>query len=100
MHDDALVSSVHDLDLPHPPAPAAHVSRPWPAVSLTPQELKALSLYGSGMTSYSAARRMGVGEETLKTYIKRVRRKYAAHGVALESKIDLYRLTCDLGLLP
>ena len=69
-------------------------------MALTTQEIKALSLYGSGMTSYSAARRMGVGEETLKTYIKRVRRKYAAHGVALESKIDLYRLTCDLGLLP
>jgi DNA-binding CsgD family transcriptional regulator len=100
MSGDALVERSRDLDMSSEDRSPSPTGRAWPEVGLTTQELKALSLYGSGLTSYSAARRMGVGEETLKTYIKRIRRKYAAAGVPLESKIDLYRLTCDLGLLP
>lgn len=55
------------------------------------QELRALSLFASGQTIKEVASTMGTTEETVKSYIKRARRKYRHVGIDLSSKILLRR---------
>jgi DNA-binding NarL/FixJ family response regulator len=45
---------------------------------LSPQELQALYLYGTGSTLAATARRMGIAIPTVRTYLDRVRAKWAA----------------------
>jgi len=67
---------------------------------LSPQETRALQLYATGMPLKSVARRMGLGEETVKQYIGRVREKYARAGRAAPTKIELYHRAVEDGHLP
>lgn len=71
----------------------------FPVVYLTRQERQALSLYASGLTMYSVARRMDIQPSSAATYIKRIRKKYAAAGLSLPSKVDLHRAAKELGLI-
>lgn len=55
------------------------------------QELRAIMLYASGRSIREVAGDMGTTEETVKSYIKRGRRKYREIGVDLGTKILLRR---------
>lgn len=63
----------------------------FPEVSLSARERIAFALYASGYTMSEVAARMEVGETSVQTYIKRVRRKYLDAGVHLANKVDLHR---------
>ena len=55
------------------------------------QELRAITLYASGRSIREVAGDMGTTEETVKSYIKRARRKYRDIGLDLGTKILLRR---------
>jgi DNA-binding NarL/FixJ family response regulator len=55
------------------------------------QELRAVMLYASGRSIREVAGDMGTTEETVKSYIKRGRRKYRDIGIDLGTKILLRR---------
>lgn len=55
------------------------------------QELRAIMLYASGRSIREVAGDMGTTEETVKSYIKRGRRKYRDIGIDLGTKILLRR---------
>ena len=67
---------------------------------LSPQETRALVLYASGLPMKSVARQLGVGHDTAKGYIDRVRDKYAECGRPAGTKVELYRQAMADGLLP
>jgi DNA-binding NarL/FixJ family response regulator len=56
---------------------------------LSPQELRALTLYVSGLPLKSVARQMGVHYETAKSYLDRVRYKYSQVGREARTKVEL-----------
>jgi len=55
------------------------------------REQKAVTLYASGRSMREVAEEMGTTEETIKSYIKRARRKYRAIGVDVGTKVLLRR---------
>lgn len=72
---------------------AADADRP----QLSDQEERALLLYASGLTLGAVAEALGVKPDTAKTYITRVKSKYAAAGRPVRSKVDLSRVAIDDG---
>ncbi|PWJ55108.1 DNA-binding response regulator, NarL/FixJ family, contains REC and HTH domains [Quadrisphaera granulorum] len=58
----------------------------------TQRELEVLTLYATGLPAKSVARRMDVGLETVKTYLKRLRQKSAAAGLRLDSRLEFAEL--------
>ncbi len=68
--------------------------------TLSPQETRALQLYATGMPLKSVARRMTIGEETVKQYLGRVREKYARVGRTATTKLELYHRAVEDGHLP
>ncbi|MFC5503526.1 response regulator transcription factor [Lysinimonas soli] len=84
---------------PHPwrplPAGAAPHARP----KLSPGELEAFKLYVAGLSTTEVAGRMNVQYETAKTYLRRVREKYAKIGRPASKKADLIRRAAEDGLL-
>lgn len=69
------------------------------APKLSEQERRVLVLYASGLPMKSVARRLDVGYETAKSYLGRVREKYAECGRDAHSKIDLRRRAVEDGLI-
>jgi two-component system, NarL family, uhpT operon response regulator UhpA len=69
------------------------------APKLSEQERRVLVLYASGLPMKSVARRLDVGYETAKSYLGRVREKYADCGRDARSKIDLRRRAVEDGLI-
>ena len=69
------------------------------APTLSPQELRALVLYASGLPMKSVARRLGVSTHTAKGYIDRVREKYTHAGRVARTKLELHRRAVEDGLL-
>ncbi|MFI7586123.1 response regulator [Spongisporangium articulatum] len=69
------------------------------APALSPQERRALTLYASGLPLKSVARQLDISMETAKTYLARVRDKYAAAGREARTKIALHRRAVEDGLL-
>jgi two-component system uhpT operon response regulator UhpA len=69
------------------------------APALSPQELRALTLYASGLPMKSVARRIGVTPHTAKSYIDRVREKYADLGRGARTKLELHLRAVEDGLL-
>lgn len=67
---------------------------------LSQQETRALQLYATGLPMKSVARRMAIGEETVRQYLRRVRQKYADAGRAAPSKLELYYRAVEDGHLP
>jgi DNA-binding NarL/FixJ family response regulator len=67
---------------------------------LSPQELRTLQMYAGGMPLKSVARRLGIGEGTVKSYVDRIREKYQKVGREAPTKIDLYHRAVEDGHLP
>ena len=79
----------------------ALLAAPRPArPDLSPQELRTLQMYAGGMPLKSVARRMGITEGTVKSYVDRVREKYQKVGRDAPTKIDLYQRAVEDGHLP
>jgi len=66
---------------------------------LSPAEERALRLYAQGYSTMEVAERMDVGYETAKTYLRRVREKYARAGRPASRKSELIRRAAEDGLL-
>jgi len=64
---------------------------------LSIQEERALVLYASGLTVQQVAEAMNIGRETAKQYLDRVKKKYAAAGVSVRSKLDYGRIAWSEG---
>ena len=60
-----------------------------PAPKLGRQEQRALALYAGGMSMREVGGEMGTTEETVKSYVKRARRKYRDIGIELGSRAQL-----------
>jgi DNA-binding NarL/FixJ family response regulator len=69
------------------------------APMLSPQELRALTLYVSGLPLKSVARQMNVHYETAKSYLDRVRTKYAQVGREARTKVELRNRAVEDGHL-
>lgn len=70
-----------------------------PSPSLSPQERRALVLYASGLPLKTVARQLDISVETAKTYLTRVRDKYAQAGREARTKIALHQRAVEDGLL-
>lgn len=77
------------------PKGAQHPARPKLSVS----EREALALYASGFSMNEVAAQMNVQYETAKTYLRRVREKYARAGRPASTKADLIRRAAEDGHL-
>ena len=84
---------------PHPwrplPAGAAPQLRP----KLSSGEQEAFKLYVTGISTIEVAARMNVQYETAKTYLRRVREKYAKIGRPASKKAELMRRAAEDGFL-
>jgi DNA-binding NarL/FixJ family response regulator len=65
---------------------AAYESDP----GLSAREIEVVKHYASGLLLSSIARRLGVAEETVKTHLRRARRKYAGVGRSADTQTGLY----------
>ena len=77
------------------PAGAAQQSRP----KLSAGEAEAFRLYVTGLSTTEVAARMNVQYETAKTYIRRVREKYAKINRPASKKAELIRRAAEDGYL-
>jgi DNA-binding NarL/FixJ family response regulator len=66
---------------------------------LSPQELRALTLYASGLAMKNVAGRLNVTYETAKSYVDRVREKYEQAGRGARTKVELYQRAVEDGFL-
>lgn len=66
---------------------------------LSPGEEEALKLYVSGLSTAEVAENMNVQYETAKTYLRRVREKYAKANRPASKKADLIRRAAEDGYL-
>lgn len=78
-----------------PPAGVAAQSRP----KLSAGEAQAFTLYVSGLSTPEVAERMNVQYETAKTYLRRVREKYAKANRPAGKKAELIRRAAEDGYL-
>lgn len=74
---------------------AADATRP----ELSDQEERVLQLYASGLTLAMVATALGIRVETAKTYLARIRTKYAAVDRPARSKLELSRVATEDGYL-
>nr|WP_276610722.1 response regulator transcription factor [Kineococcus siccus] len=92
--------SVADGDtLPSPETAAALQHAEDLTSHLSPQERRVLQLYAGGMPARSVALRIGVTHETAKSYLKRIRAKYAAVDRPAYTRMELYRRAVEDGVL-
>jgi DNA-binding NarL/FixJ family response regulator len=68
---------------------AAVLAAPADRPDLSQQEMTAVRLYASGLTTEAVGRRMNVTQSTVKEYLDRVRAKYAAVGRAARTRTQL-----------
>ena len=85
----------HQRDWRPLPVGAANQSRP----KLSAGETEALTLYVSGLSTAEVAERMHVQYETAKTYLRRVREKYAKANRPASKKAELIRRAAEDGYL-
>lgn len=79
------------------PPPSGAMSHPRPRLSAG--ETEALKLYVAGHSTLEVAQRMNVQYETAKTYLRRVREKYARIDRPASKKADLIRRAAEDGYL-
>jgi DNA-binding NarL/FixJ family response regulator len=77
------------------PGGATHPARP----KLSAGEIEALRLYVHGLSTAEVAKTMNVQYETAKTYLRRVREKYAKVGRPASKKTELIRRAAEDGYL-
>ncbi|HWS34192.1 MAG TPA: LuxR C-terminal-related transcriptional regulator [Actinoplanes sp.] len=78
-----------------PAVTARHRAAAGPVPRLGPREVETLRLLVAGLTHRQAARQLGLTEETVSTYAKRLRRKLGA-----ANKAELARKATELGYIP
>lgn len=93
---DELVSAIHAAagatqHLSQNLAESVGSYEPVPDAGLGPRELSALVLYAGGRSIKEVADEMSTTEETVKSYIKRGRRKYKQVGIDIGTRILLRR---------
>ena len=88
-------TTAHQRDWRPLPVGAANQSRP----KLSAGETEALTLYVSGLSTAEVAERMHVQYETAKTYLRRVREKYAKANRPASKKAELIRRAAEDGYL-
>ena len=71
-----------------------------PDAGLGRQELRALQLYATGRSIHEVADEMATTDETIKSYIKRSRRKYLAIGIDLGNRVLLRQHAVRSGWTP
>lgn len=69
------------------------------APRLSTQERRVMALYATGEPVKSVAFQLGISEETAKSYLKRIREKYRAHGVDVGTKVALRMQAIQDGIL-
>lgn len=79
------------------PLPAGALNQSSPKLSVG--EGEALTLYAAGFSTTEVAQRMNVQYETAKTYLRRVREKYAKANRPASKKADLIRRAAEDGYL-
>jgi two-component system response regulator DevR len=62
-------------------------------------EQRVLALYAGGLKADAVARTVGLSASTVTTYVSRIRRKYEHVGRVASSRVDLYRLAVEDGVL-
>ncbi len=73
---------------------------PYVAARLGPRERDVLALYAAGMEIPEVARHLGIGENSVKEYLKRIRVKYSHLDRPASSKLDLFRRAVEDGIVP
>jgi DNA-binding NarL/FixJ family response regulator len=90
-----------DVDTPEPkdwrPLPSGAVNQVKP--KLSKGEVEAFRLYVSGLSTVQVAENMNVQYETAKTYLRRVREKYAKANRPASKKAELIRRAAEDGYL-
>lgn len=81
------------------PALAAVLEAAPDAPVLSDQEARVLALYAAGLPLKSVARQLNIGYESAKTYLDRVKEKYALFGRDARTKIDLRQRAAEDGYL-
>jgi DNA-binding NarL/FixJ family response regulator len=66
---------------------------------LSERERQVLTLYAAGLPTKLVARRLGVGIETTREYLKRIRTKYAALQRPAHTRMDLYQRAVEDGMV-
>lgn len=66
---------------------------------LSERERRVLVLYASGLKMAAVARQLGISMHSAKTYLDRVRAKYAASGLRAGTKTELYQAAVRDGLI-
>lgn len=71
-------------------------------VDLTHRETEVLRLYAAGLTYAATAERLDppISVESVKTYLTRIRKRYAAVGRPASTRLELRRRALEDGLLP
>lgn len=66
---------------------------------LSAQERRVMALYGAGEPVKSVAFKLGISDETAKSYLKRIREKYRLAGVDVGTKVALRKRAIQDGIL-
>jgi len=69
------------------------------APRLSAQERRVMALYATGEPVKAVAYQLGISEETAKSYLKRIREKYRAHGIDVGTKVALRMQAIQDGIL-
>jgi two-component system, NarL family, uhpT operon response regulator UhpA len=69
------------------------------APKLSAQERRVMALYGGGEPVKAVAYKLGISEETAKSYLKRIREKYRVAGIDVGTKVALRRRAIQDGIL-
>jgi len=66
---------------------------------LSAQERRVMALYATGEPVKSVAYKLGISEETAKSYLKRIREKYRAYGIDVGTKVGLRMQAIQDGII-
>ncbi len=91
------IDPLHALQRDWRPLPSGAKLQARPKLSAG--ETTALSLYSAGLSTIQVAEKMGVQYETAKTYLRRVREKYAKVNRPASKKAELIRRAAEDGYL-
>ncbi len=70
------------------------------AVDLGPREREVLGLYAGGFEVPEISARLGITENSVKEYLKRIRAKYTNINRPAASKLELFRRAIEDGIVP
>jgi DNA-binding NarL/FixJ family response regulator len=63
-----------------------------PGPDLSPNQMKALRLYATGLTAQKVASLLKCSRETVRTHLREVKARYASHGDAVYTRTDMLRV--------